>query len=249
VCLTADRQQYTDRAVACFLAQTYSEKRLLIWDTGKIPYRPTSNDFAKGLIVRGEAATIGALRNQAAGYLRESTDIIAHWDSDDWSAPERLSDQIKALDGREVVGYNEMLFWNSQTQKAYLYTNTLRGYCIGTSLCYWRKTWEKTPFDETSAGEDDRWVKLHHCWSRPAMATYYVHADWISEDTKTLFEPVIEGTPIPPNLHQAIPLMVAEVHGGNTHLCDPQQHVDDPTQAQFTRAPEWDERLKGLMKL
>lgn len=36
LCLTADRPAMTDRAVRCFIDQTYVNKHLLILDTGRI---------------------------------------------------------------------------------------------------------------------------------------------------------------------------------------------------------------------
>jgi hypothetical protein len=233
VCLTADRQAYTDRALKCFLAQTYPNKSLLILDNGRRSYLCGSmppEPWVKIMRV-GSGSTIGELRNFA--NAQTETNIIAHWDSDDWSGPTRLEDQVEKLMmhrsglsepnklGIEAVGYHTMLFWNSQTEKAYIYENTLRGYCIGTSLMYWRSVWAQDNFAATSSGEDDRWLKQHRCYS---LAAFEEKPD-------------------------AEPLMVAEFHGKNTALRDPESFLADPTQQQYRRAPEWDDRLKELMTL
>ena len=53
---------------------------------------------------------IGAKRNY--GCERAAGDVIAHWDDDDYSAPERLADQVQRLleSGKAVTGFHSMRF-------------------------------------------------------------------------------------------------------------------------------------------
>src|SRR5450631_3368313 len=92
ICLTADRQALTDRAVQCFLSQTYENKWLLIYDTGKKPYTLDRLASSRIILVQDGAEMsrpIGALRN-TANSLAINTEILMHWDSDDWSGPYRI---------------------------------------------------------------------------------------------------------------------------------------------------------------
>jgi glycosyltransferase involved in cell wall biosynthesis len=165
--VTADRQQLAKRAITSFRAQIYENKRLLIYDTSE-KYKAlvdvsSGNETLQSISMQVNAArngrTIGMLRNAANAYAL-STEIICHWDDDDWSSPNRIAEQVALLQssGASVVGYNRMLFWREPlfdgTPKENLWSGTLQrgeawiytGEILGTSLCYWRKTWEQTPF-------------------------------------------------------------------------------------------------------
>ena len=112
--------------------------------------------------------TIGALRNYANQYAKSRTgaDIFVHWDDDDWSHPNRIAEQVALLQqsGWDAVGYRDMLFWREPTRPAlevdapptedysgasygaaWLYNGATPNYALGTSLCYWRRTWEQRP--------------------------------------------------------------------------------------------------------
>ena len=225
ICLTADRHQMTDRAVQCFLAQTYDNKHLLIYDTGKKPYRlDRLASSCITLVCDGPemAGTIGALRNRANALAPPGTEILAHWDSDDWSNQYRLQDQVVCLNvyDKDCVGYGEMLFWDSRPTgriveilgEAWVYTGDSY-HMIGTSLCYWRKTWEAKLFRETSAGED------HH------------------------FQEGIKRFAFP-SLLSSGPVMIAEIHGKNTCA-----KIDPANKKHWRRAIEYDKLAAEIMKL
>lgn len=240
ICLTADRQAMTDRAVRSFLAQTYEGKHLLIFDTSRAGsnYEVRAEGQLPITIVRWfpkkQPYTIGALRNHANGAAL-LCDIIAHFDSDDFSAPTRLAEQVQFLQesGADAVGYSDMLFWDSRIipertktnelyrlvgREAWLHNNHKPNYALGTSLMYWRKTWERKPFPDTSKGCDDYlWVqglKVRSVSSYNAMGTI--------NDT---------------------PRMVAEIHGGNTCA-----QITEPS-TDWTRVPAWDSKLRDIMAL
>lgn len=243
VCLTADRQQYTDRAVGLFLAQSYPNKSLLVLDNGNVPYELpfTHPDIRISRIIM-QPKSIGALRNIANRKTAEDAyaqppagDIIAHWDSDDYSHPLRLAWQVAHLkdSGKQVVGYRTLLFWDyrlraeykdipsgnylqpTRANAAWLFQHATPGYSVGTSLMYWRKTWEANPFPEKNCGEDLEWLRDQVGYGNSASV------DGFFKDE---------------------PAMVAEIHGGNTTV----QTIPGDS---WTRKPEWDERLKELMKL
>lgn len=236
VCLTADRQKMTDRSVASFLAQTYPNKSLLIVDTGKPRYE-LSSFHRDVLIIRREnmngSGTIGTLRNFANGMLKTS-EIIAHWDSDDWSHPLRLAWQVNALKSNEAldaVGYRSMLFYDSrpgriraeeappvaseETGQSWLYTSDKPGYALGTSLIYWRRTWEAHPFrEDVKFGEDNEWIK---------------GVNLLSDE----------------GFFKDEPAMIAEMHGAN--LTDHSDVIGNSPN--WARVPQWDKSLAERMRL
>jgi glycosyltransferase involved in cell wall biosynthesis len=220
VCLTADRQQFTDRAVAFFLGQTYQNKAMLILDNGVTPYELPFSPQGRIVVVRTNPPnkTIGLLRNIANDMCR-TTDIVAHWDSDDYSHPLRLAWQVARLKGIEpgaldAVGYRNILFFRRRDYSAWLFRHAKPSYCVGTSLCYRRSAWEKAPFEEKNIGEDYLW--LRHVKSQGEDGFFKEH-----------------------------PAMVAEIHGANTTELE---HALEESES-WKRVPEWDERLIQLMRL
>ena len=232
--LTADRQRLTDRAVQCFLDQTFTGAHLLIYDNGEKEYEFLRPVNQRVTIVRNPSARgrkIGALRNEAIAML-QGVDIIVHWDSDDWSDPDRLADQVPYLRASHAAtGYHNLLFLDTRTPecfaggalppKAWEYDyhkfggyNPQTPHVVGSSLAYWRETWKRTPFSESITHEDPDWCK------RVAG----LHA--------------VNGVGVPGVDH---PPLIAEVHGGNMSssyaLFDSHQAHINP---EWRRAVEWD---------
>lgn len=215
----------TERAVRSFLSQTYPNKMLLVFDTGREPFEFENLSTRTALRIAIDryslegSCTIGQLRNMA-NDLCCGAQIIAHWDSDDWSYPFRLEDQVKVLEksGAAATGYSDMVFQDSG--KAWLYQNGDPQYCIGTSLCYWRATWVNKPFEAINEGEDNRWLRQ-------------IDRRGVSSVMNNLHEPLKKFNPL---------AMVAGRHKGNT--------VKDlilPDGENWTRKPEWDEKVSRIM--
>jgi glycosyltransferase involved in cell wall biosynthesis len=202
VMLTANRPEMARQAIECFRRQTYFAKTLLIVNSGANPMIPTgyAEDIMEPCYVGADAQTIGELRNRgnrtSAGH---GTDIVIHWDDDDYSRPNRIAEQVALLQssGADCVGYNELLFWREVEREAWLYRSTEPNYALGTSLCYWRKTWERKPFEATSQGEDRKFLM-----SAPALKCVAISANPVDDD---------------PPLHcNEQPRMIARIHPGNT---------------------------------
>jgi len=156
------------RAIQCWQWQNWPEDRraLYILDNGP---EALIVDRGAGIYIDRLADTeegrrpIGTLRNLANALALSGAldcDVIAHWDSDDLSHPRRLEEQMAMLDGgrTDVVGYREVLFWDSTKQEAWVYSNGNSRYAIGASLVYWRRTWQKYPFPAKQVGEDIEWL-------------------------------------------------------------------------------------------
>lgn len=211
VMLAAGRQAMVDRAIRCFESQSYPNRRLLVLDSGseRLKIHETLEVYRSRLELRQR--TIGELRNIAnASSARGALDceIITHWDSDDWSHPDRLRDQVKLLEDSwaDAVGYYQMLFWDTTNQlmsetrtcrplrdsrrgtpsgQAWMFSSPNKKYCLGTSLVYWRKTWEKQVFAHRNTAEDTLWtLRLKTAATSSILATF--------------------------------PMMVASIHGENT---------------------------------
>ena len=188
VMLTADRPHLARRAVESFRSQTYPAKQLLIWDTSNVTDFGLMR--GSGLMMHAHAQewrgqTVGELRNAACAHFTRNKvtppDIFVTFDDDDYSHPNRIAEQVALLQssGADCVGYREMLFWQEKIPgkigiepginqmerpgEAWLYSNRDPRYCLGTSLCYWRKTWERKPFEATSQGEDERFTTGLKC--------------------------------------------------------------------------------------
>jgi hypothetical protein len=172
--------------------------------------------------------TVGALRNEA-NRLTDEGEVLVHWDSDDVSHERRIEEQVALLQasGADAVGYSDMLFWRGpQLYKpdgeAWLYLGPQKA--LGTSLCYWRKTWEHKPFPDQprrgfASGEDTDWIKGLN------LAT-----------ASSLFFPGETSN---------TPRMIASIHSDNTSgSYRLMEHSDS-----WRRIPEWDAYCRNRMAL
>lgn len=187
---TRNRREYIERAVACYLAQSYPHTELIVVDNG---------DPVEDLIPRGatyvhvgeERRTTGWMRNKACSLARGQ--YIAHFDDDDWSHPQRLREQMKAIYASEksVTGYRSLYFIDEQNACAWRFEcGEPYDYALGTSLFYDIRYWRTHPFADIFVGEDDRFV-------RQAIEESKIHS--------------VAGT------HR----MIARVHPGNTSAKHP----------------------------
>ncbi len=264
VMLANGRQEMVNRAVRSYLSQTYQDKRLLILDTGDPLLTMPRMTVADSLSIYvdhsrpNNAETIGALRNRANLWAKSlDCEVIAHWDSDDWSHSNRLSEQVALLQSGDfdAVGYSDMLFWKQRNApaapgvcrdidgnwwhpqgscehcdggEAWLYRHPLPNYALGTSLMYWRRTWEAKPFaDLPQAGndvcEDFVFQSGLRVKSVPSLLT------------SSLLGPALE------------PRMIASIHSSNSRKAS----YDDALRRaeMFTRVPEWDQFCRDKMRL
>lgn len=101
------------------------------------------------------AMTLGEKRNLTNGLTRG--EIIVHLDSDDWSAPGRIADQVDLLQrtGLPVTGYSNVLYWDTVHQQAKVYRSSVKRYVCGMSLCYKKSWWEQHRFPAQQKGSDN----------------------------------------------------------------------------------------------
>jgi hypothetical protein len=241
--LTKDRSGLAARAVECFRKQIYQNKRLVILDTGVQSagyfgdYDCVSHHWAD-LSLR--EWTIGALRNEVNKQSAYS-EIIAHFDDDDWSHPSRISEQVALLQssGSDCVGYRECLFWDERPERidmnaqagAWLYSVPSSSWVLGSSFCYWRRVWEQRPFSDLprlkdgvpipdSAGEDVMWRREVKCVG-------------------------VSGLPMIGRTMICEPRMICRIHGSNTTNYDTM--LANKYQNTWKRVPQWDARCREVM--
>jgi Glycosyltransferases involved in cell wall biogenesis len=153
---TRGRQKWANMALRCFFAQTYRNKELIVLDDADDPSFPQGEGliWASNLIyaVAETRWSVGKKRNTLARMANGT--ILCHFDSDDWSAPERVAQQVDFLkqSRKSVVGFNTLLFADCTDKAAWRYE--LKNFGLGTSLCYTKAWWSKNQFPDMHSGED-----------------------------------------------------------------------------------------------
>lgn len=159
---TQNRRSFIPRAVESFLNQDWPEKELIVIDSGidRVDDLFVGVPGAKYIYYREENrpsylphTPIGTKRNIACENA--SGEVIFHWDDDDVSQPNRMTNQLEILKatGKSVSGYNPILNLKiaAGTYGEYKVPD---GMVCGTSLCYRREYWQGHKFKNTSFGED-----------------------------------------------------------------------------------------------
>ena len=159
---TRNRRRFVGQAIWYFLRQDYPRKELVVVDDG--------DDAVVDLIPADERVryvrvdqrlSVGAKRN--AGCEESRGDFIAHWDDDDWIAPQRLSTQMRQLlqSGADVCGSGELLHYGLETGEAWLYHRLADDlpWLAGGTLLYHRDAWKRVPFSPIDVGEDVEFVR------------------------------------------------------------------------------------------
>jgi|SRR5271157_410284 len=151
VMLTRNRPQYVPLAIAQFLDQTYANCELMILDDGDPVVVPQHPRIAYRHLDKTQ--TIGGKRNIGCGLA--SGDVIVNWDDDDWSHSDRIATQVARLQssGKQLTGYNELLYWNEPDGKTYKFV-CKEPYAAGSSQCFYRAWWEGHRYPNIQSGED-----------------------------------------------------------------------------------------------
>ena len=93
---TFNRRRFVPMALRWFAAQDWPNRELIVVDDGDDPVEDLMDGALNVRYFRlGRRASIGVKRNFACS--RAAGSIIAHWDDDDWYAPERLRRQLEPI--------------------------------------------------------------------------------------------------------------------------------------------------------
>lgn len=158
--ITRGRADYAREALDCFMGQTHEDKELVILDDLEEPSFPGGVDHPLVNYAMSRLRMIGMKRNQAAS--RCTGDVIAHWDSDDLYAPNRLEVQLEEMRLKEkaVSAFTSALFHEEQSGKWGRY-NGHYVMAVGASLMYMRDWWKAHPFKDgkNNVGEDNKFAE------------------------------------------------------------------------------------------
>jgi len=168
---TYNRRAFIRLALSCFRAQTYPNRELIVIDDGGDAIGDLLRDVPTVRYVRlDQRLSIGAKRNRACAEARG--EIVAHWDDDDWYAPDRLERQVRpvlrneaditGLENRFVLEMPQRRFW---TVDARLHRAMFVGDVHGGTLVFRRSIWaDGVHYPEIDLAEDA--VLLRHAMSR-----------------------------------------------------------------------------------
>ena len=158
---TFNRRMFVPQAIKYFLRQDYEPKELIVVDDGTDAIGDLIPSDERVKYIRlNQRLTIGAKRNLACQQAR--SEIIAHWDDDDWMAGWRLSYQVNNLlnERADICGLDKVLFFDPSSDRAweYVYTNGGKPWVYGATLCYGKGLWRRNSFPDINVGEDSRFV-------------------------------------------------------------------------------------------
>lgn len=155
---TRNRTRFVERSIDYFLKQDYPNKELIICEEESASF--DSLVLPEGVHYFGYSwrryKSLGEKRNVMCEHAKGS--LIAHWDDDDWHAPNRLSTQIKhmQLAGARLSGCDRLVFYNGS--QAWLFRTPRQPWLAGGTLVYEKSLWQEQPFDHVSDGEDTAFV-------------------------------------------------------------------------------------------
>lgn len=162
ICPTANRQGLILTAIRSFLSQTYVDSELVIVDDGKDVTPVPDSPRIRYIRLQPGDLPVGEKRNICCENAKG--EIIVHFDDDDWSHPNRVTQQVERLrqSGKSVTGYSSFSYYDVFTGKAFCLTKL--GYAAGTTQCYYKSYWQNHRFDSTARLEED--VKFSACAKR-----------------------------------------------------------------------------------
>jgi O-antigen biosynthesis protein len=193
---TMDRRAFVPRAIEYFRRQDYPARELVILDDGRDPVADLIPDNDPAIVYRrlDHRIVLGAKRNLACEIAQG--EIIAHWDDDDWQARHRLTAQVSRLvsGGHDLCGSRMLRFYDPAAARAWRYEWPRNGriWAAGSSLCYRKDLWRRSPFPEVGTGEDTRFV-----WSRAVRSACDV------SETDCLIALIHPGNTVPKTVHAA----------------------------------------------
>jgi len=162
LCVTNNRVNQLKNAIACFDAQTYVDKELVIVclsnDKSSVEFlAQMKNHFITYFLVEdSEHLTLGDLRNIA--IEKASGSYICNWDDDDWYHPDRLKIQMWEMrfNGMPASILSYLLLYNTNTGDAYI-TNKRQW---ENSICCEKKLLEEysIKYPSLDKGEDTPFV-------------------------------------------------------------------------------------------
>ncbi len=125
LCVTKGRVRLLNRAINCFLAQTYPNKELIVvtesddHETHALLARVKSGLIQHHVVPAEPKLSLGALRNLSISLA--NGEFICQWDDDDWYHPERIAKQLESIQQRNKAAsvLPRWLIHDTTTDKVY----------------------------------------------------------------------------------------------------------------------------------
>jgi glycosyltransferase involved in cell wall biosynthesis len=166
---TSNRPNYIKLATSYFLNQSYRDAELIIMDdvNNSIEHLVPKHKRIKYFCM-DSGILIGDKRNFACG--KSSSEIIIHWDDDDYYGPDWIRKSIEAVEqsDADICGLNEILFYSPIQNKYWTYKDTTKPWLSGATMSYYKSFWESHPFRSIQVGEDHDYIWFNN-------ATIYAH--------------------------------------------------------------------------
>jgi O-antigen biosynthesis protein len=167
---TGNRTDFVVQSIRYFQRQDYPARELIIVDDGSEELAGRLPDDSRIRYVRlPPGQSIGTKRNKACEMAHGS--IIAHWDDDDWYAPDRLSVQVAPLLSGEadISGLTAGVFFDLPRWEFWSCTPELHRRLFvedthGGTLVYQRRIWEQLArYPDASLAEDAIFLRQAIC--------------------------------------------------------------------------------------
>jgi glycosyltransferase involved in cell wall biosynthesis len=159
VCPTRNRYKFLPGLIDCFLSQQYDgDMELVILDDSDTPsWIEGSWESRRNVKYSWQPQGLSTGLKRNAANTNAKGDIIIHADDDDWSHPDRTASQVSFLQesGKLLTGYHSYLYYRMSDGAGFKYNQPdFRPHAGGSSMCYWRSTWDKVKFTDRPIGED-----------------------------------------------------------------------------------------------
>lgn len=158
--VTRDRPELAARAIACFAAQRYSQRELVIVDDGDHDLRREIEPYlALGLRIRyhrlrlAKRAVLGELRNESIDRARGEWCI--QWDDDEWYHPDRISTQVAGAAGHVAVALRWTLMTVQSPRHGSLAFRADAGFATPGTVLHRR---DAARYPSLSRGEDSQFL-------------------------------------------------------------------------------------------
>jgi len=198
LCVTRNKVNMLKRSVACFQAQTYPNKELiLLYENDDPDTKALAESVAGGNIIAVETAsvpklTLGELRNLS--IEKATGEYFCQWDDDDWYHNRRIELQWNALrQSRKAASIlSNWIIFDQLKSEAYFSFHKM---WEGSLICRKDIISEDLKYPSLSKGEDSQFLyKLlmaNHLYPTvmPALYIYVYHGNntWESSHFDTLF--------------------------------------------------------------
>ena len=140
-------------ALSSYASQTWAPRELVVIADGTDIFDMVEN-IPSLVYVRlpQDAKTLSAKRNIGCQYARG--EFVVHFDSDDFSGPDRISDQVEMMlanPGAKVGGYAQAYWYDFVDRRASKYNGSI----WGASMIYRREWALANPWDESVSNAED----------------------------------------------------------------------------------------------